>query len=267
MRNFVICIALSLPALVFGQTEIFSENFESGIPATWTLIDNDQRTVHSSVSAFQPAWISITDIEDANNTVAGSTSYFTPEGRASRWLITPPVTISDYGNILQWKAMSHDPSFPDWYMVLISTTGTDIEDFTDTLFRIVNEFTTWTDREVNLSDSGYNDLTVHFAFVNNTNRGFKLYIDDVSVIVNSSVGIQKNNNEFVRIYPNPSSDYLYIKSEVEMTTIQLFDSAGKMIVLDFSSPEKVDIQHLTAGIYTIHITTSQGVVVKKIVKN
>lgn len=259
-------ILFALPFISLGQTEIFSEDFESGIPAGWTIIDNDGRTVNASVSEFQPAWISLEDPQDAMNTVAGSTSYFEPEGRASRWLITPSITLGDYGNLLYWRAMSHDPSFPDWYMVLISTTGTNVEDFTDTLFRIVNEFPEWTEREVNMSDSGYNNVNIHLAFVNNTNRGYKLYVDDVSIEINDPVSIAEKELVSFSIYPNPSSDFISLNSQEVIQQIKITDASGKEVYLNHNYSEKIDVQKLERGIYFIHISTAKGSATQKFIK-
>ena len=266
MRNVVIGLFCLLSGMVVSQAEIFSEDFESGIPASWILIDNDQRTVNTAVSEFQPAWITLTDIADENNTVAGSTSFFEPEGRASRWLITPQITLGDYGNMLYWRAASHDPSFPDWYMVLISTTGTEIADFTDTLFRIQNEFPYWTEREINMSDSGYNDVTVHLAFVNNTNRGFKLYLDDIRVEVEDPANIQELKQANFNLYPNPAESMVTLTSNEVIESVKIVDSAGKTVYdsdYDFSS---IDVSNLENGLYFLQIKTKESFGTKRFIK-
>lgn len=258
MRQLIIFLSLILPICTIGQTEIFSEDFESGIPATWTMLDNDQNTVHPSVSEFQSAWITLTDPDDENNTVAGSTSYFSPEGRASRWLITPSITLGDYGNFLYWRAASHDPSFPDWYMVLISTTGTAVEDFTDTLFRLQNEFPYWTDRSVNISDSGYNSIPVHLAFVNNTNRGFKLYLDDVRIDVNDPVSVKENEQIHLSVFPNPATDFIYIQTSESIDSYQILSPSGQVIQNELPENNQINVQNLSNGMYFIRIKTASG---------
>jgi len=260
-------LLIALPVLSFGQTEVFSEDFESGIPAAWTIIDNDGRTVNASVSEFQPAWISLTDPSDEMNTVAGSTSYFEPEGRASRWLITPSITIGDFGNFLTWRAMSQDPSFPDWYMVLISTTGTQIADFTDTLFRIVNEFPEWTEREVNISDSGYNNVNIHLAFVNNTNRGFKLYLDDVRVVINDPVSLDEKELIVFSLFPNPTSNFISINLQEEILEVKIMDTSGKEVYFSKKYLDKINVQNLEKGIYFLQVSTAKGYSTQKFIKN
>jgi hypothetical protein len=265
MRNVLFCFFLLISLGHSAQTVVLSEDFESGLPVGWTIRDNDGFTVHPNVSAFQDAWITTEDPSDVANTCAGSTSYFTPEGRASRWLITPSISLSAYGNFLYWRAASHDPSFPDGYMVLLSTTGTEIEDFTDTLFRRIAEFPEWTARSINLSDSGYNDITVHIAFVNNTNRGFKLYLDDIRVEVNDPVSFEEHTLSQLVVYPNPTNDLLHIVSSEEITSIYVYATSGQLVASSISTPLYLD--SLENGVYFIHLTTKKGVVVKQIIKD
>jgi hypothetical protein len=245
-----------------AQEIILNENFESGIPSTWAIVDGDGHTVHPSVSEFQTAWIGLADPFTPGNNIAGSTSYFEPEARAYRFLITPQIELGAYGNILTWRSMSHDPSFPDWIMVLVSTTGTEIEDFTDTLFRLNNEFPTWTPRSINLSDSGYVEQNVYIAFVNHTNRGFKLYIDDVQVEINNPVSTLNETLAHVNIYPNPSTGLVYLTSSEEIQRIEIIDISGKSVyVQDFASTS-IDLNTIQSGMYYMRVTVANKIETK-----
>ncbi len=175
----ILSIVLALFGLnVQAQTTILSTDFQQGIPANYSMVDNDGFTVNAAVSEFTATWISLPDPENPTDTVAATTSYFESADTASRWLITPPVSLGAFGNYISWNAKSHDPSFPDDYLVLISTTGTNLSDFTDTLGYVEQENFEWTNREVNLGSQGYVNQTVYFAFVDVTYDGFILYLDD-----------------------------------------------------------------------------------------
>ena len=91
------------------------------------------------ISEFTSAWITTIDPIDSTDTIAASTSYFSPAGTASRWLITPQLSLGAFGNYINWNARSHDPSFPDDYLVLVSTTDSQITSFTDTIGNINEE--------------------------------------------------------------------------------------------------------------------------------
>ncbi len=258
-------LSVSLLALIFSissraQQIILNESFNSGIPSNWSIIDGDQFTVHPSVAEFQPAWIGLIDPFNVENKIAGSTSYFEPEGKAYRFLVTPQLNLGSYGNILSWRSMSHDPSFPDWIMVLVSKTGNSLADFTDTLFRLNNEFPYWTERSINLSDSGLVDMNVYLAFVNHTNQGFKLYVDDIKVEINNPLGTQSLAFDQIRVYPNPIyGGSVQLKCELSVQQLSLLDLNGRMVKKLNPDSKTISLEGLQSGIYFLQVQTSKGI--------
>lgn len=101
---------LLLPALLgviqTSNAQLALQDFNApGIPAGWTMI-NDGKTP-LSVSAVAPAtttalktsaWVQI----GTTDRVMFTTSIFMPSGKADRWLITPPFTVSDPEMWLTW---------------------------------------------------------------------------------------------------------------------------------------------------------------------
>src|SRR5690554_6543390 len=137
--------------LLFAQVTLLEENFDgSTFPNDFSIIDNDGNTVNSEVQEYTEAWILKEDPTDASNGTASSTSLFEPVDRADRWLITPQILLGTSGNFISWKGLSHDPSFPDSYKVMISKTGNSVADFTDTLTIINDELPTWTEHTASL---------------------------------------------------------------------------------------------------------------------
>ena len=249
----------------FAQTSILSEDFQSGIPLSFTLVDNDGLDPDPAVAEYTAPWISVVDPEDNMNLVAGSTSFFNPTGKADCWLITPQLVLGAYGNKITWDAKSHDASFPDDYLVMVSTTTADISSFTDTIGSIQQENAEWTSRSVDLSTEGFNGQTIYIAFINNTNDGFKLYIDDLTVTKEDPASTDVLSQTQVAIYPNPTSDLVYIQAEAEITSIILSDLSGKLIE-DKQLNTVVKMTDLPNGIYLLTITTTQGSITKRILK-
>lgn len=247
-----------------AQTEIFNEDFQQGIPSTWTIVDNDGLTVDSTVSDLQPAWITYTEDSLYTDTVAASTSFFDPVDRADRWLITPKIDLGTFGNIMKWEAMSADPSYPDDYKVLISTTDSLITSFTDTLILVNNEVPYWYEREVNLSDHGFNNQSVYLAFVNTTFNGFKLFIDDVNVRKDDPVNTEEVEVAQINVFPNPTADVVYISSEKEVS-FSILDVNGRTVVQPQTGNE-CSLGHLPAGIYFLEYSIEGTVGVQRIIK-
>lgn len=267
LKNWFFLFAFLTSLNVLAQQVILSESFDNGIPQDWSIIDGDNFVVHPSVSEFQPAWIGLDDPFIPGNKIAGSTSYFQPEGKAFRFLVTPQVALGAYGNFLTWQSMSHDPSFPDWIMILVSTTGNNIEDFTDTLFRLNNEFPYWTERTISLSDSGYINQDVYIAFVNHTNQGFKLYLDSVKVEVNNPVAINEYKSQNTSIFPNPATgDQIFLRTEETVESIKFLDSSGRLIKQENNPMNVIHVGDLPAGLYFTQITSTTGTQVVRFVK-
>ncbi len=255
-------ITLLLGFYSSAQTIIYSEDFQSGIPATYTLVDNDGLTPDASVSDFTPAWIAIEDPDVPGDTVAGSTSYFSPAGRADRWLITPSISLGATGNVLFWNAKSHDASFPDSYDVYISTTDTQLSSFTDTLLRVYGEYADWTAHELSLSGEGYDNVNVHIAFVNRTNDGFKLYIDDIRVEEGNPLGIEELEGN-VGLYPNPTQGYITISGAFD--AYELISQSGKVLISGKES--MLDLSGFDAGMYFLRIRKGDNISLQKVIRN
>ena len=92
------CFGIVFLFLLFSQNTfaqfIFSEDFQQGIPNTWTLINVDGRTPDSTMvlpSQITDAWVPLDDFGNPGDTFAASTSKYLPAGQANDWLITPAI--------------------------------------------------------------------------------------------------------------------------------------------------------------------------------
>lgn len=255
---FIGCIAQAE-----AQTLTYMEDFDSGIPASYTLVDNDGLTPNTATTDFSDAWIALPDPLDATDTIVGSTSFFEPIGTADRWLITPQITLGAYGNFLYWHGRSEDPSFPDGYFVLASRTDTQISSFTDTVALVNAELATWTVNSASLSEAGLDGETVHLAFVNRTFNGFKLYLDSISVYVEDPVGLQEQEALSVTLRPNPTTDRL--KFSVEADQISILTLSGTPVAR-FENTDAVSIANLPTGMYWVAIQKDGAIARKKVIK-
>jgi hypothetical protein len=270
MKKLILTILIATSGVAYSQTTVHMEDFQSGMPAGYTVVDNDGLTPDQAVSEYTSAWITVQDPDNPSDTVAGSTSYFEPIGTADRWLITPAVTLGGYGNYLYWNARSHDASFPDSYQILISVTDDQITSFTDTLDAISMESELWQSRSLNLSELGYDDVqTVYFAFVNRTNDGFKLYLDDIQVDIEDPRGLRPvgidelAKNSFI-VYPNPSNTHINIPIE-RFNHVEILDLSGMRVLT--SETHQIDVSSLNTGNYFIKVYTNDSVLNSRFVKD
>ena len=264
MSKLPFLLFLSSVSLSFGQTDLLSTDFQNGIPSNFSLVTNDSNIPASAVSEYTAAWIVVQDPENNTDSVAASTSYFEPVGSANRWLITPPLVLGSFGNHIEWQAKSQDASFPDDYLVLVSTTTNELASFTDTIGSVNEEFADWTYRTVNLSLKGYDSETIYVAFVNTTDNGFKLYLDDIRVWKEDPLSIEPIQSIDFRVFPNPSDGTLFVKSNSAIEKINVYQVNGQHIQ-EFSS-DILDISHLPSGIYFVEVQTNKQIGRIKIIR-
>ncbi|MCT4560416.1 MAG: choice-of-anchor J domain-containing protein [Crocinitomicaceae bacterium] len=256
---------LTILALAFGatfsinataQTTVFTEDFQSGIPATWTLINNDNNTPAMTVQEYDTAaWIPKMDPDDSSNFCASSTSFFSPAGTANRWLISPAITLGAFGNAMTYDVKSHDPSFPDDYMILVSKTGTNIADFTDTIAYVQQELASWIKRPIDLTAKGLDGETIHLAFVIVTEDGFKLYVDNIEVTKDDPAQLTESNLVQLKVATLANGLYEVSANQAILKRV-VYTTSGR--VVSENGQSTVDLRSMEAGVYFIEVSTELG---------
>jgi len=188
----LITLSLVLSTLI-GQAQIFTEDFNSGIPTTFTLADVDGSTPNNTTwSAGSFFANSVTDAAGIIEDCAQSVSWFNPVGQADDWMVTPAIIIPNTTNgiVLIFDALGWESAYPDGVEVYVSTTGTSPSDFTASAIYnstpttagpnpIGGELDVWTERTVSLAS--YVGQTIYIAFRNNSNDMNFLGIDNIIV--------------------------------------------------------------------------------------
>ena len=166
-------------------------DFSQGIPADFTLIDNDGNTPSADMTkeGFKVGtpWLAASP-KGESNLVACSTSWYSPAGTSDDWMITSAFTVSDDNVTLTWRALASDKRNRDGYAVYVSEVGgKTIADFDKQhpLFSVEKEEAKWTNHAVSLD--AYKGKKISIAFVNNSNNKSRLYIDDLFAGVHSDI--------------------------------------------------------------------------------
>jgi hypothetical protein len=263
-------LALAIGSFGFGQTEILNVDFQTGFPAGWSVVVVDQQIPNAAVSEYTSAWIMKADPENPTDSVISSTSFFEPEGQANKWLISPAITLGDFGNVLRWNAKSHDPSFLDSYLVLVSKTDNQLVSFTDTIGEVQLESSTWTSRAANISALIENSdgETIYLAFINNSNKAYKLYIDDIVLTKEDPLSSPEIASIQLSVYPNPTQNLVKLSASAPIENVIVCTANGTEIHLDFNSEnQQLDFSNVTPGIYFARVFTQVGNKVVKIIRN
>ena len=81
-------------------------------------------------------------------------------------------------------------------------------------------------------------------------------------------GIEETTTS-LSIYPNPVDDRLYIETQTQTLTIEIYDVFGRLQVTETPSHQgnlTIDVENFKSGIYFVKINTEKGNIVKRIIK-
>jgi hypothetical protein len=70
----------------------------------------------------------------------------------------------------------------------------------------------------------------------------------------------------VQLYPNPVVDYLYLKSDVAIEKVTIYNLTGKVVKQIEQPGLSIDLSDFASGIYMLRVSSSQGETVKKFIK-
>lgn len=263
MKSIFVLFILPLTIAAKGQTILLQEDFSSGIPSGWQVIDQDNFMPDSSLmNTFTDGWIWYTDSPD---TSIATTSFFEDTtGNAEDYIILPKLSLLTHSKI-SWDAKSQDASYPDGYLVLLSTTDSAISSFTDTLLQVDAEYFQWERSSIELDTMGYNNQDVYIAFCHHTAAGYILELDNILVETSdfTTIPTEEHYSESVNLYPNPSKDVITIATD-GYSFVTIHQLNGAMVM--YSDEKLIDISSLPAGKYYVIIRTDEGTHSKGFVK-
>jgi len=82
-----------------------------------------------------------------------------------------------------------------------------------------------------------------------------------------TTGIESITNDELRIYPNPVKDYLrFTNYELRFNKVEILDLSGKTLMSQSSNLSPINVTNLPAGIYFVKITTDNGIITRKFIK-
>ena len=88
----------------------------------------------------------------------------------------------------------------------------------------------------------------------------------VSVTFKPVVGIDENIDQKIQIYPNPTNDEIFVKTDLQIEKVEVYSIIGSLLISENNFKEKISVSALPTGIYFLKIHTDKGLVVKKVVK-
>jgi hypothetical protein len=96
-----------------------------------------------------------------------------------------------------------------------------------------------------------------------------MLIDYVKVYQEEELALGENSDlqNTIVVYPNPSSDVIYIQTKTTPESLQLFDLSGKKVRTQRINGTSVNVSDVTPGIYFLVITSNNKEILKKVIIN
>lgn len=246
-----------------------AESFEDSesLPECWTSIDADNDGFDWNVIVSEEIAF------DGMHSIR-SESYSNDSGvlNPDNYLITPMLNITD-GDSLYYGVRALDIDYAaDQYSVLVSTTGTEVADFTDIIFNETLDSDVWAPRSFDLS--AYAGQSIYIAFRHHDVSDMFAFVMDAihlpGVDCNPDA-IVEIKGESTNLYPNPANDQINLISAVKGNVqVTIIDAVGRTIsseIVTFSdAPHRMDVSNLNAGMYTVTLQSEGQIVTQNFSK-
>ncbi len=314
VRTLHICIALLLPAWLMAQTVIFEEDFDSysdgqllaqtaGLP--WTTWSNTPGSAEDTPISSDQAYSGTLSAKFSGSAAGGPSDIMLQLGNRTSghyllgWWMYIPATQGGYFNIqksiVAGEAWSIDVIFrasgsielstnaqvgatttypqDEWFLVGLSI---DLNTSTGVVTVNGDNAGTWiTTTAVGAGGVGLNQIggVNFFAYAGGDPNEY--YIDDVSFVDISNVGIEEVMAGDLAIYPNPATDVLNVElNGSSMGAIaSLVDLTGRVVIDGRSFMQQgtlartqLSLQGMPSGLYLLRVLDGDRELVRRVTK-
>jgi hypothetical protein len=204
-----------------------NENFEEFFfPVLWQNIDNDGDGNYWFLYNNNP--------HESFQSIASASWWDGESLTPDNWLISHAVEISENSELHYWVAANDESLCEEHYNLKLSTTNTELNSFTETLFSETMEDAEWHERIIGLSE--YEGETIYLAWQHTDSSGMHVIkIDDILIYE-----------------PNESRPYLYgynvYLDDLENDPVAYTEDLFHL----FESSELEDNMEYTAGVSAVY---------------
>jgi len=127
----------------------------------------------------------------------------------------------------------------------------------------------WINETVSLTDYLNEDIFVRFKLY--TDGGLRrdgFYFDNFKIKgISENLGISEIEQVIFDIYPNPTGNYINIRSEVKINKLEIFDLMGKKLLeIKKESINRVILPRINSGVYIVKLFSDEGISNHRIIK-
>lgn len=127
----------------------------------------------------------------------------------------------------------------------------------------------WINETVSLTDYLNEDIFIRFKLY--TDGGLRrdgFYFDNFKIKgISENLGISEIEQVIFDIYPNPTGNYINIRSEVKINKLEIFDLMGKKLLeIKKESINRVILPRINSGVYIVKLFSDEGISNHRIIK-
>ena len=127
----------------------------------------------------------------------------------------------------------------------------------------------WINETVSLTD--YLNEYIFIRFKLYTDGGLRrdgFYFDNFKIKgISENLGISEIEQVIFDIYPNPTGNYINIRSEVKINKLEIFDLMGKKLLeIKKESINRVRLPRINSGVYIVKLFSDEGISNHRIIK-
>jgi hypothetical protein len=88
-----------------------------------------------------------------------------------------------------------------------------------------------------------------------------------TILVDVIIGVDEYLADAINVYPNPATDVVNVKSDVQINSVKVYNYAGQVIVNEAvnSMMYQLNTSQYQSGIYFFQIETDEGTISKRII--
>lgn len=109
-------------------------------------------------------------------------------------------------------------------------------------------------------------LTNGTATVRATSVADATLFDDIEIVITGSLTADKFNSLLVKVYPNPTTGSVFIKSEVAVKEVAVYNTLGQTVYVNYAN--EINLSNIEKGVYFVEVHLMNGQkATEKIIKN
>ncbi|MBP2615438.1 T9SS-dependent choice-of-anchor J family protein [Chryseobacterium jejuense] len=266
---FTVFVLVSIVFKFNAQTVILEENFDSSVvgtlPAGWETVNRSGTSITWRVTNEDPNVDAIgffgktagmLVLDTSSDQLLVSSAVNLPIGNS----FSLTFLIGTYTGAGIYPSQQH-------YAVYALPEG---ETFTGSETPILEEDITVEDvahsKTVDLSAYAGQNVKIYFRQFNSTGDIGILLLDTIQLTQQPQLGtLEVELTQELEVYPNPSYDYVSLKSKSKIVKAEVFDLAGRKVQEELTD-NKINVQQLPPGTYLMKITTVSKTYFRKIIK-